>query len=406
MTTTVRYVIGSLDVGGAERHLSQILPALAEQGLRLSVYTISYKGALAPKLEAAGIEIVAPPFAEAFRRVPPLVRKPALLILSIARLWLLMLRHRADIVHFFLPEAYLLGGIISLFVPVPVRIMSRRSLNEYQTKHPILARIERNLHGRMNAVIGNSSKVAAQLAQEGVPEDKLGLIHNGIDMAPFEVSDRDRRERARAALGIANDSLVMVLVANLIPYKGHADLLRALALAAPGFAADWAVLCVGRDAGIGEELRGLTNDLGIGGHVRWLGERHDVPELLAAADIGLLCSHEEGFSNAILEGMATALPMIVTDVGGNSEAVIDGQTGYVVPARDPKALAEAIRRLAADGGARASMGGKGKARVKDYFSVARCVSEYVQLYEGLAGPDHRLPRALRMVEKESLCVDS
>ena len=170
--------------------------------------------------------------------------------------------------------------------------------------------------------------------------------------------------------------------------------------------ADWAVLCVGRDAGIFEGLRDLTNDLGIGGHVHWLGERHDVPEILATADIGLLCSHEEGFSNAILECMATALPMIVTDVGGNTEAVIDGQTGFVVPTRDPRALAEAILRLATDGGARASMGAKGKARAKDYFSAARCVSDYVQLYEGLAGPDHRLPRALRMVEKEPLCVDS
>ncbi len=99
-------------------------------------------------------------------------------------------------------------------------------------------------------------------------------------------------------------------------------------------------------------------------------------------------------------------PMISADVGDHTEAVIDGKTGYVVPARDPKALAEAILRLAADGGARASMGGKGEARVKDYFSVARCVSDYVQLYEGLAGPDHRLPRALRMIEKEPLCVDS
>jgi glycosyltransferase involved in cell wall biosynthesis len=400
VTIRVVFVIGNLDVGGAERHLLQILPHLARRGIHPSVYTLSHKGELAPELEAKGITVVAPPFAENFRRFPPWVRKTVLLLLSAARLWILMLQQRPDVVHFFLPEAYLLGGMLSLFAPISVRVMSRRSLNDYQKRRPILGQIECWLHSRMDAVIGNSLRVATQLAQEGVSEDRLGLIYNGLDMSVFDEVGPAARERMRGELGIPIDALVMVLVANLIPYKGHADLLDALGNIAAELPADWVLLCVGRDEGIGNTLRSLADELGIGGHIRWLGQRDDIPELLAAADLGLSCSHEEGFSNAVLECVAAGLPMVVTDVGGNGEAVIDGESGYVIPPHSPRAFADAVRRLTADSDLRASMGRRAQARIRSRFSADRCVSNYARLYEGLAGPTHSLRRELRMAEQQ------
>src|SRR5205823_891079 len=126
-----------------------------------------------------------------------------------------------------------------------------------------------------------------------------------------------------------------IIVANLIPYKAHTDLFHALAQISPKLPADWTLLCVGRDTGYGAKLEKFSQELKLSDHIQFLGERRDVRELLAHAHIGILCSHEEGFANAILEGMTTGLPMIVTDVGGNAEAVVHEKTGLVVPPHDP-----------------------------------------------------------------------
>jgi glycosyltransferase involved in cell wall biosynthesis len=175
----------------------------------------------------------------------------------------------------------------------------------------------------------------------------------------------------------------LIIVANLIPYKGHADLVQALAICRQRMPLDWCLLIVGRDDGIQEQLQRQIDIIGSADRIRFLGARRDVPALLAAADIGLLVSHQEGFSNAILEGMAAGLPMIVTDVGGNAEAVRHGETGLVVPARDPDQLAAAIVRLSNDAAARNAFGNAGRERVREYFSFASCVDRYDRLYRGL-----------------------
>lgn len=108
----------------------------------------------------------------------------------------------------------------------------------------------------------------------------------------------------------------------------------------------WDLLIVGNNStGIQIELEGLASDLGIHKRVHFLGLRTDIADILSLADVSLLTSHQEGFSNAVLDGMAADLPMILTDVGGNAEAVLDGETGIVVPPHDPVSLAEAIDRM-------------------------------------------------------------
>jgi glycosyltransferase involved in cell wall biosynthesis len=153
-----------------------------------------------------------------------------------------------------------------------------------------------------------------------------------------------------------------------------------LGAAANSLPPSWTLLCVGRDDGIGSSLIDLARELSIDAHIRLLGSQSDVSALLASADVGILCSHEEGFSNAILESMAAGLPMIVTDVGGNAEAVLDRETGYVVPPRDPAALGAAIVALAANADLRKQMGATGRRRVETHFSITRCVEDYDNLY--------------------------
>jgi glycosyltransferase involved in cell wall biosynthesis len=285
-------------------------------------------------------------------------------------------------VHFFLPASYLVGGPLALLARMPNLVMSRRSLNLYQRKRPLVSRLERWLHKRMDAILGNSGAVVRELIEvEGCPPNRVGLIHNGIDTTAF--SGQPDKAAIRAELDIDPKSFVAIIVANLIPYKGHGDLLDALSRVRDRLPQPWTLLCVGRDDGILPQLEDLARAQGIADRVRFLGERKDVPRLLAAGDIGLLCSHQEGFSNAILEGMAAGLPMVVTDVGGNGEAVADGETGFVVPARDAGALSEAIVKLASEPSLRAKQGKKARARVEAQFSIQTCVSKYDRLYSAL-----------------------
>jgi len=129
--------------------------------------------------------------------------------------------------------------------------------------------------------------------------------------------------------------------------------------------------------------RDFYKTLGIGRNVRFLDSRNDIPDILNACDIGVLCSHQEGFSNAVLEGMASGLPMIVTDVGGNAEAVLDGECGIVVPPRDPARLAGAIVQLAVDPSLRARLGGAARRRTSEHFALDRAIAAYDALYRAL-----------------------
>jgi glycosyltransferase involved in cell wall biosynthesis len=302
------------------------------------------------------------------------------LALSSLKLLAIMARRRPTIVHFFLPASYMIGAPLAILARIPIRVMSRRSLNLYQQNHPILRIVERHLHQRMSAILGNSRHVIRELVDvENCPTRRVALIYNGIDLSCFEKATPSilRLDQERPA------SLVLVTVANLIPYKGHADLIEALSTIAARLPPDWQLLCIGGDYGCGAKLREQAREVELDDRIQFLGERRDVASVLKAANIGLLCSHQEGFSNAVLEGMAAGLPMVVTDVGGNSEAVVHGKTGLVVPPRDPCALGRAILKLAIDAERRNAMGKAGLERVKLLYTIDRCVSDYDRLYQSL-----------------------
>jgi glycosyltransferase involved in cell wall biosynthesis len=372
---TILYTIGSLDLGGAERHLALIAPRLKRLGFEPSIYCISRRGVQADEVARAGVTVIGPPW-ESNSPSSPFV-KFFRLFASCLKLMKILIADRPQIVHFFLPLAYVIGAPLAWLARSSILIMSRRSLNLYQDQHPILARFERLLHRRMDAVLANSRAVFNQLVDlEGCDRSKVGIIYNGIDLHGIE--------RAAPPFNrISHPGVVLIIVANLIPYKGHSDLLEGLGTVRNQMPEGWTLLCVGRDDGIRSGLEAQVQRLGLGGHVRFLGERTDVASLLKAADIGILCSHQEGFANAILEGMAAGLPIVATDVGGNSESVVHGQTGLIVPSRNPAALGQAILSLASDSVARERMGEAGRKRAHERFSIEACVDQYAGLYRSL-----------------------
>ena len=374
------FVALSLDVGGAERHLSSVLPELVRRGWPVTLYCMNRLGAYADDVRRAGVQVIAPPIERkagsqsTLRRLYATGRAGASLFRE-------MRRTRPAVVHFFLPEPYLIGAPTALYLRVPIRIMSRRGLNLYQRNWPGAAAIERRLHRHMTAVLANSRRVAADLIAEGCSADTIGLIYNGVALTGLDSAQE--RGAVRSSLGVPDTAVVAIVVANLIHYKGHSDLLKAIAAARAALPSDFRVLCIGRDEGALISLEAERRALGLDDVVSFLGVRRDVPDLLSASDLSILPSHEEGFSNAVIEAMAAGLPMIVTDVGGNPEAVVDGTTGYVVPPHNPGPMGDAIARLAGDPALRARFGEAGQQRARTYFSLAGCVDRYEALYRGL-----------------------
>lgn len=391
-TNRLLVVTESLGIGGTETHLFRLLPRLAASGWEITTFCLTGRGKRAAELETVGIRVSAP--SQVGWAGGSVFRSPTRLAERFASLYSLARRWRPTIGHFYLPGPYLLGAPAAMAAGIPIKIMSRRSSSRYQEARPILARVERILHKKMDGVIGNSEAVVRELRAEDVSEEKLHLIYNGIDLP----TQQPKREAARKVLGIESGVLVGVMVANLIHYKGHHDLIRALIHVSERLPSQWTLLLAGRDEGLKSELESLADNGGINRHVRFLGEYSGTAALLAAADFGLLTSHEEGFSNAILEGMAAGLPMIVTDTGGNPEAVLDGTTGLVVPPRNVEAIGDAILRLANDPGLRARLGERGRLRVQNEFSMTRCADAHDQLYRSLID---RLPQRSSQAVSES-----
>jgi glycosyltransferase involved in cell wall biosynthesis len=372
----VTIVTSRLDIGGAERHLGRVLPALKRRGVDITLYTMQRGGLLEAELQSQGVRVEGP-------RQVKLLHWPRA-TLALARF---LRRERPSVVHFFLPRPYLYGSIAAELAGQRCRLMSRRSLTVYREKYPLLRGVERLLHRRTHGLIGNSRAVFDQLASEVPDPRKLALIHNGIEMpTPATAAER---HRVRQLLGVADAALVIVVIANLVPYKGHRDFLDALALVKDQMPKPWLVLAIGRDDGIGVELHRRAQSLNIADNIRWLGEQPAADRLLCAGDIFVLPSHQEGFSNALLEAMAANLAVIATAVGGNLDAIVDSESGLLVRPRDPSALAAALARLASDPELRRRFAEAARRRLEQQFTLQRCVDRYEKLYRAMIEPNSR-----------------
>ncbi len=378
---TVRIVIGSLDIGGTETHLFRILPRLKSDKLSPVVITLTHRGQLADGLQSLGVPVYGPPQIVRVTQRIPYLRRVIGPVSTILYLISRFVRTPASVTCFYLPSSYFLGMIAAFLTGTTGKtLMFRRSLNVYQDNWPFIRSLEPLLHKLTHAIAGNSQAVIRQLRdEEGVPSHKLTLIYNGIDI-PAD-TDISGRAGTRNNLGIAEDVIVLSIVANLIPYKGHADLLAALSRISDKIGHHWILLCVGSGIEQRKDLTDLVKQYDLSDKVRWLGQRQDVSDILCASDIGLLVSHHEGFSNSVLEGMAAGLPMIVTAVGGNPEAIIDQECGLVVPPRDPVALAKAILYLANNLETARKYGAAARERVRLIFSMDSCLASYRQLLD-------------------------
>jgi glycosyltransferase involved in cell wall biosynthesis len=377
MTDSIPVVIAAppMRTGGTEHHLLYVLPPLAKLGFDITAVLLEQGGALEGPLRDAGIRIVAPSF-KSPRPIRTLMQ--AMLINRAVN------ASGAKIVHAFLSEPYLAATASHLWpFGGPAHLVhARRSLAFYSEKHRIAQFFERRAHRFSASLVGNSRAVAQELVHESDTPSKVLVIHNGIPIAA-RVTEAEKAA-ARLTFGLSPHAFTMTLVANLYPYKGHGDLIAALGLIADQMPQPWRLLLPGRDEGIRAGLQAEVNRLEIAGNVVFTGEWEGSREPYAAADVGLLVSHTEGFSNSLIEGMAAGLPMIATRVGGNTDAIDDGESGFLVAPRSPLELSQAILKLANDKSLRDRFGQAARRKALDQFSLDACVNHYAQFWRRLA----------------------
>ena len=367
------FVTSGLTRGGAEGFLVRLVVRLTARGHVCGVASLGSEGPLAEPLVAAGIEVE---------------QLGAGLVLPSLRLARFARRFRPDVVQGWMYRGNLAALLAaSLIRKKPPLVWSvRQGLNDIASS-PWLTRISVSTGARFSrrpfAIVFNATSAERQHHDFGFAPARSRVIPNGIDVAATS-RDPETRAGVRARLDLPESSFVVVLIARWHPVKNH----RGFARAAGRFArrrpeARFLMAGAGIDAG-NETLASWLHEEGIEDRVVLLGERSDVPDLFAAADIATLASHGEALPNALLEAMAAGCPCVAPDVGDIAELI--EKTGIVVRADDAEALAAGWETLAAMPSTQLrTLGDRARARAAGDYGLDRAVSAFEALYLEAAG---------------------
>ena len=282
--------------------------------------------------------------------------------------------HHIQIVHAHMNKTAMFA-VLSSLACARIVITSRLNIGYWYT--PTWRTVFRILNLRTNAVMANSQEAKRVAVEaEHLNPDKVEVVYQGVDMTVFNLGLGDASASER--LGVPRSGRVVGIVANLRPVKDIPLFLRAARVVAQEF--DDVVFLV---AGSGEkfpELSQLVSELGLQDRVFFTRGEGKIMDYLSRMCIGCLTSFSEGFSNAVMEYMAAGLPVVATDVGGNRDAIIDGETGYLVRERTPEALAQALIHLLRNEDLRLQMGLAGFQRCTEHFEVSKTIRQLEQFY--------------------------
>ncbi len=283
--------------------------------------------------------------------------------------------------HDFYTNVFGMAGAVLSRAPV-ARIASRRETRGMRSRAQKF--IERRAYAHAHAVVANAEAVRRELISEGVRAGKIVTLYNGLDLNRVTPPENSEREEtlARLSLSGAAGKRLVTIVANMRhPVKDHKTFLRA-ARRVRAEIPDAAFVLAG-EGELLESLRTFAAELGLESDAFFIGSCAQVAELLKVSEVCALSSTHEGFSNSILEYMAAARPVVVTDVGGAREAVVEGETGYIVRAGDDEAMAARIISLLREPQRAHEMGARGRLVVEENFSCAAQLARTEELYEKL-----------------------
>lgn len=362
-------MIPNLAAGGAQRHVVNLCRSVPKDMVQLHIF-LTMGGEEDFFLSAARSTGV-PVFICSYHRYDPR-----------SLIWLAEQIRKAgiDVMQSFLWRADLRAALATLIVWKVVLVGSERGdrmLSGYNRWRKLLDRLLS--FPRSTAFVANSVPGAAALRNAGCNSAKVSIIHNGIDPR-WGASAATADLRGEASW--PRDSVVVGAVNRIVDYKGVDILIRAISLTRNRARLRCVVVGDGPER---ERLEALAGELGCGNAIVFAGLQPDPAPFIKGFDIAVLPSFSEGFSNTILEYMACGKPVVATRVGENAQLLVDGETGFLVPSRDPGALAEAIDRLAESPPTRRRMGQAAYERVRTHFGMEETATQFVDLWSAAWG---------------------
>ena len=366
MTKRVVLLIPTMDRGGAEKQLSLLAENLPRDRFDVHVILLTRDGPRSRRLHDAGIPVTV--IGKRFKADPS----------ALFRLRRELKRLQPEIVHTWLFAANSFGRAAARMAKVPRIIGSERCVDPWKTPAHFL--IDRQLAKISETITTNSVGVRDFYASHGIAAKQFTLIPNGIETATPSIRSR---EEVYASLGVDPQRKLILAVGRLWPQKRYRDLIWSAELLGT-LREDTTLVIVGDGPQRGELLR-HRDAVSLPTHVRFCGQRDDVPTLLPHADAFWIASEYEGQSNSVIEAMQAGIPVIASDIPGNRDLVLDQETGLLVKIGDTADFARQTNELLEDPTTAQRLGTNARDRIASEFSVSAMVQRHAALYEQQLG---------------------
>lgn len=369
----VLQVVDGFRMGGAENKLWELIERLDPNKYEIMLATVGPGGPLRPQFEKLGVEIF------------DFCRRSAFDPMPFFKLYRLMKERRVDLVQTTLFWADVIGATAAKLAGVPAILSWETVSHEGDPYHNNLQRRGgyRLAMSCADLIVAVSHEVKQSLVRRrGIPEEKIRVIHYGVDLEQFHPNGQDARLAKRQEIAVPPDSFMIGIVARLEPWKGHRNFIDAFAQVAAQFP-DVNVVCVG-EGSLRPELEALAKAKGLQHRIFFMGVRKDVAQWVNAIDLFVLPSLPgEGLPNVLLEAMACRKPVIATQVGGVPELVKDGENGFLVPSGNIAALRTALEQALRDRERLKLLGKNAQATVEKSFSLQQQISSFEETLDSL-----------------------
>lgn len=364
----VLHVITTINRGGAENHLVELVRSQMDQGLDVAVAYLKGNHYWAAALRDMGVRT------QALRLSYYGELKPAFRLRSLIKGW------APDILHVHMPPAELYSRLALLFLnSAPVMVISKHN-DEPFFRSPCQGAVGRWVARRAARVIAISDAVNAYTRNHlGLSAERVTTVHYGLDPSAYEQISEGRQQDVRREWGIPSGAWVIGTVARLVPQKALHVLLKAYAQYLVKARQESRLVLVGCGPLEGE-LKASSHQLGLNDNIVWAGFRADIPGVMNAFDAFVLTSSYEGFGLVLLEAMAASRPIVASSVSAIPEIVLDGRTGLLCKSGDPAAFAQALLRLE-DPRVRARLGSAGHNRVLSHFTPEQMTERTLSVYQ-------------------------
>ena len=362
--------------GGAEEQVMLLSLGLRARGWCMKIVSLLPPSPLSPELENSDIPI-------ASLGMRPGIPDPRALFRLIRELR----AFEPDVVHCHMPQANLLARAVRPLHAIPVVISTLHNLT-MERVNGSSGRFLEMAHGLTDRFSDLTTVICgpgirSYVERGAVRSGRITVVYNGVNTANYQ-PDPATRQRMRRELDVEG-LFVWLAVGRFTQAKAYPDMIRACKKLFERSSKPTVLLICGQGP-LEAEIRSQVRECGVENHVRFLGLRQDIPQIMNAADGFVTSSHLEGLPMVLLEASATGLPMVATSVGGNTEAVLDGKTGFIVPPRNVESMAAAMERMMnLSASERNAMADAGREHVRERFDVESILTQWERLYSELIG---------------------